>query len=243
VAEVAWAASLSSIYRELSERVDSLSFGEPVTHVYNPLAYAWAPHRRYLERFGGATGRVVFLGMNPGPWGMAQTGVPFGDVGFVKDWMGIEAPVDRPEPEHPKRPIDGFACSRSEVSGSRLWGWARDRFGPAGSFFERFFVLNYCPLVFMEASSRNRTPDHLPREEQVPLFAACDLALGRALQVLEPRLVVGVGLFAQSRAAAVTGNEPPPVARILHPSPASPAANRDWAGTIERQLREAGVEV
>ena len=235
--------SLSSIYRELSERVDSLSFGEPVTHVYNPLAYAWAPHRRYLERFGGATGRVVFLGMNPGPWGMAQTGVPFGDVGFVKDWMGIEAPVDRPGPEHPKRPIDGFACSRSEVSGSRLWGWARDRFGPAESFFERFFVLNYCPLVFMERSSRNRTPDRLPGEEQAPLFAACDLALGRALQVLEPSLVVGVGRFAQSRAAAVTGNEPPRVTRILHPSPASPAANRDWAGTIERQLREAGVEV
>ena len=35
--------------------------------------------------------RVVFLGMNPGPFGMAQVGVPFGEVAAVRDWLRIDA--------------------------------------------------------------------------------------------------------------------------------------------------------
>jgi len=42
--------------------------------------------------------------MNPGPWGMAQTGVPFGEINAVKDWLGINAEVDKPQKQHPKRP-------------------------------------------------------------------------------------------------------------------------------------------
>jgi single-strand selective monofunctional uracil DNA glycosylase len=222
-----------------------------VTHVYNPLRYAWEPHRLYLERFGEKRGRVVLLGMNPGPWGMAQTGVPFGEVELVRDWMGIEAEVGRPEPEHPKRPIEGFACGRSEVSGRRLWGWARDRFGTAGTFFDRFFALNYCPLVFMEASGRNRTPDKLPAAERSAVQALCDRALRETVEALAPRRVVGVGRFAEDRARealAGPGSGPGsglgvPIGRILHPSPASPAANRGWVEAIERELAEQGIEL
>ena len=114
--------------RKLARDVDALSFAAPVTHVYNPLVYAWAPWEQYVRRFGSATGRTVLLGMNPGPFGMVQTGVPFGDAGIVREWLRIEGKVAKPASEHPKRPIEGLACTRSEVSGSRLWGWARDRF-------------------------------------------------------------------------------------------------------------------
>ena len=102
----------------LRKDVAPLRFGNPVTHVYNPLEYASAPYAAYLRAYGGSRKRVVFLGMNPGPFGMVQTGVPFGDVGHVRDWLGIEAAVGRPPRIHPKRPIDGFACQRSEVSDS-----------------------------------------------------------------------------------------------------------------------------
>ncbi len=153
---------LIAVSRRLAKRIDELSFRAPVTHVYNPLTYARAPHEQYLRRYGERTGRVLLMGMNPGPFGMAQTGVPFGDVAMVRDFLGIEAKVAKPAHEHPARPITGFACERSEVSGTRLWGWARDRFGQAEQFFQRFFVVNYCPLVFMEEGGRNRTPDKLP---------------------------------------------------------------------------------
>ncbi len=227
--------------RALAQQVDALRFGAPVTHVYNPLVYAWAPHEAYLRRYGGGTGRVVWLGMNPGPYGMAQTGVPFGEVGLVRDWMGISGPVDRPDPEHPKRPILGFDLTRSEVSGARLWGWARDRFVRPEDFFSRFFVVNYCPLVFLEQSGRNFTPDKLPAAERDPLLDVCDRGLCSLLGLLAPRMVVGVGAWAEQCARRVLEGTDVPVGRVLHPSPASPAANRGWAEAAERQLREQGI--
>ena len=237
------AGRLVRIARELSDRVGGLEFAPPVSYVYNPLEYARAAHEEYLRRFGAATGRVVLLGMNPGPWGMTQTGVPFGEVVLVRDWLRIRSPIGRPRHEHPKRPVEGFACRRREVSGRRLWGWARDRFGSPRRFFTRFFIANYCPLAFLEASGRNLTPDRLPAAARAPLLAACDDALRALAAVMEPRLVVGVGGFAAARAAAALEGTAVPVARILHPSPASPAANRGWREAAERQLAALGVEL
>ncbi len=234
-------AGLLAVARRMSEEVGGLDFGPPVTHVYNPLEYAWPAHEQYLSRYAGARRPVVLVGMNPGPWGMAQTGVPFGEVSLVRDWLGITAAVGSPREPHPKRPVTGVDCPRSEVSGRRLWGWARDRFGSPGRFFERFFVANYCPLMFLEASGRNRTPDKLPAAERRPLTAACDRALRDAVELLEPRLVLGVGAFAERRAARALASGGPPVSRVLHPSPASPAANRGWRRQFERQLAELGV--
>src|SRR5262249_29303829 len=102
--------------RKLSAQVDDLNFGPPVVCVYRPLKYAWGPHQEYLRRFGRGPKRVVFLGMNPGPFGMAQTGIPFGEVRAVRDWLGITAHVEQPACHHPKRPIRGFDCARSEIS-------------------------------------------------------------------------------------------------------------------------------
>lgn len=220
-----------------------LSFADPVSHVYNPLEYASLPHARYVNRFGNSKKRVLFLGMNPGPWGMAQTGVPFGEIAMVREWMGISEPVSRPDPEHLKRPIVGFDCEKSEVSGRRLWGLFSEQYPDAGNFFEKHYVVNYCPLVWMESSGRNRTPDKLPAAEMEPVSAACDAYLAAHLMALQPEILVGVGGFAEAclqRVAESTGSTAK-VGRILHPSPASPAANRDWSGTAARQLRELGI--
>lgn len=233
-------AELVDVSRELSRAVSQLEFASPVTHVYNPLEYARQPHELYLRRFGAGSKEAVLVGMNPGPFGMAQTGVPFGDVALVRDWMGIHAPVGHPPEEHPKRPVLGFDCSRSEVSGSRLWGWARDRFGTPKRFFSRFFVLNYCPLLFLESSGRNRTPDKLRAAEREALLPLCDRALRASVERLEPEVVVGVGAWAAKRARAALG-ESARVGTLLHPSPASPKANRGWAKQAEADLRKLGI--
>ncbi len=234
---------LITISRELSDAVERLDFGPPVDTVYNPLTYARALHEAWLERFGGGSPEVVLLGMNPGPWGMAQTGVPFGEVDAVRRWMGLEAPVHKPSQEHPKRPVLGLGCQRSEVSGRRLWGWAEQRFGSAEDFFSRFFVANYCPLSFMEEGGRNRTPDKLPAAEREPLFAACDRALVQTIELLRPEWVVGVGAFAEACAKRVLGSEGPQIGRVLHPSPASPVANRGWAERAERDFAGLGIRL
>ncbi len=234
---------LIQIASDLRDALSKLEFSSPVTHVYNPLDYAWDSYCTYLRRYGQPPKEIVLFGMNPGPWGMAQTGVPFGEVAAVRDWLEITDPVRKPSREHPKRPVLGLDCGRSEVSGRRVWGWARQQFGTPALFFERFFIANYCPLMFMEESGRNRTPDKLPARERLPLIQACDKALKETVQVLEPRLVIGIGRFAESRATEALAGMSLETGSILHPSPASPLANRGWEGQATSQLLGLGVEL
>ena len=228
--------------RRLTARLSNLEFAAPVACVYRPLKYAGAPYQRYLERFGQGHKRVLLLGMNPGPFGMVQTGVPFGEVAAVRDWMGIQEPVGKPAREHPKRPVQGFACPRSEVSGRRLWGLFAQRFGTAEAFFRDHFVLNYCPLVWMSASGANLTPGQLPAAELAPVEDACLEHLTAVIALLRPAFLIGVGGFAEDRLRRAVGDGGPAcIGRILHPSPASPAANRGWAEAATAQLTALGV--
>lgn len=224
----------------LSVSLAPIPFGPPVTHVYNPLVYAAPMYEAYVQRFGQGPKRVIFLGMNPGPWGMAQTGVPFGQVDAVRDWLRLEAPIHRPANEHPKRPVLGLAGTRAEVSGQRFWGAMAARFGTPEAFFAEHFVLNYCPLLFLEESGRNRTPEQLPASERTAIADACDAHLRAVVAALAPEWIIGIGNFAEARAAKALGPAVR-IGRITHPSPANPAANRDWAGAMAASLVEQGV--
>jgi single-strand selective monofunctional uracil DNA glycosylase len=241
----------------LSRALRGLRFAAPVSHVYNPLEYASAAYAAYVRRYATTPKRVLFFGMNPGPYGMTQTGVPFGEVNHVRDWLGIQAEVGKPKLEHPARPVLGFACTRSEVSGARLWGLWRSQYGTPERFFEWAFVTNYCPLVFMEASGRNLTPDKLPRAERAALLPLCDEHLRQVVSALSPEWLVGVGSFAKARAEAALAELPasescsraeprastprPRIGTIPHPSPASPAANRNWAELTLAALDAQGI--
>ncbi len=234
------AQQLINAAQTLAAAVDRLPFAEPVTHVYNPLDYAWAPHEQYLRRFGEGKKRIVFLGMNPGPFGMVQIGVPFGEIGHARDWLGLDAAVRQPVTENPARRIEGWACQRSEVSGQRLWSLFRERFGTADNFFAEHFVANYCPLAFL-AGGRNITPDKLPSNESAPLYALCDEHLRQLVDATGAEWVVGIGAFAEGRAKTALHGRAINIGRILHPSPASPAANRGWAPQAEAELIRLGL--
>lgn len=234
---------LISSTQSLAKALRDLEFSAPSAYVYHTLDYTWAAHQQYLERFGTGKKRVLFLGMNPGPFGMAQTGVPFGEVAVVRDWMQINAPIKRPEREHPKRPITGFACTRSEVSGRRLWGLFSERFPNPSDFFKDHFVLNYCPLIWMSETGANLTPDKLPAAEMAPVEAACLKHLREVIELMDPDYLIGVGAFAEERLKRANEGTSADrvIGKILHPSPASPAANRGWAEAASRQLNELGV--
>jgi single-strand selective monofunctional uracil DNA glycosylase len=228
--------------RELAARAGRLKFETPVAHVYNPLVYAWQAHAEYLLRFGRGPKRVVFLGMNPGPFGMMQTGIPFGEIAAVRGWLKITAPIEIPAAKHPKRPVQGYDCPRSEVSGRRLWKLFSGRFGSPEKFFAGHFVVNYCPLSFLSASGSNVTPDKLSKAERVRLAAVCDEHLERVLEILQPEWLIGIGAFARERGETVASGSKIRVGQILHPSPASPKANRvDWTLTAAQELAALGV--
>jgi single-strand selective monofunctional uracil DNA glycosylase len=236
---------LARATKKLSTGCDSLQFtgvDNMVAHVYNPLAYAHDAHDTYLKKYGSNKRRVIFLGMNPGPYGMMQVGVPFGEVNFVRDWLGITEGVTPPKSQHPKRPIEGFECKRSEVSGKRFWGWAQQRWQTADAFFADCFVLNYCPLIFLEESGKNITPDKLTALERQQLEAVCDEHLREAVAILEPEWCIGIGAFAKKRLEIAL--EPAPdrtITQILHPSPQSPQANKGWSQAVEITLADLGV--
>jgi single-strand selective monofunctional uracil DNA glycosylase len=239
------AQALIRAARRLNDCLDKLRFRDPIDYVYNPLQYAWNAYRSYLEHFAGGRGkRVLLLGMNPGPWGMAQTGVPFGEIEAVREWMGIEESIGHPPVEHPRRPVLGFAATRSEVSGRRLWALMRERFGTAEGFFQEHFVGNYCPLLFLDSAGKNITPDKLRSRDRQALFHCCDEHLQATIRILEPEWLIGIGRFTEQRFRAVIEESDGggrKVAAILHPSPASPAANKDWAGRTTEQLISLGV--
>lgn len=237
--------SLTRIIASVVPELDRMIFTSPVECVYNPLAYAWDLHRQYLEQFGRGKKQVVMLGMNPGPFGMVQTGVPFGEVEAVRSWLGLRGKVDKPRVEHPKRPILGLESPRSEVSGRRLWGWAAQRFITPQRFARRFFVYNYCPLAFLSETGSNLTPDKLKRAETAPLFSACDRMLRQVIAELEPEWLIGIGAFAETRIRQIFASEVAGgsvrVGRMPHPSPASPAANRGWEKLADAAFADLGI--
>ncbi|MFO7974428.1 MAG: single-stranded DNA-binding protein [Candidatus Hydrogenedentota bacterium] len=235
--------NLMQITDQLCDDTAKLAFEPPITTVYNPLQYARAGWEAYIRAFGGKPREILLLGMNPGPFGMVQTGVPFGDVPSVRDWMGIETSIAKPSRQHPRRPVDGFSCSRREVSGRRLWGWAAKRFGKPERFFERFFVSNYCPLCFLEESGRNRTPDKLKAGERIPLFRACDSALASQVDYFRPQYILGIGAFAEKRIRKALEGRDLQIGRLLHPSPANPAANRGWEDAVEKTFKHMGIDI
>jgi single-strand selective monofunctional uracil DNA glycosylase len=234
---------LDNITDDLLDDLRPLRFGPPVTHVYNPLEYARKPYRKYIHRFARPPKKVILLGMNPGPWGMAQTGIPFGEINAVKEWLAVEAPIGVPANIHPKRPVKGFACTRSEVSGKRLWGWARKKFKTPERFFAQFLVINYCPLLFIETGGRNWTPNKLRASERQPLLTACDRALRRTVELMQPEFVMGVGQFAEERARVALAGLEVTVGAITHPSPANPRANCGWEALITKELATMGIHI
>lgn len=226
---------------KLREETRHLSFSSPVSIVYHPLDYAWQAHAQYLSAYGPGKKKIIFLGMNPGPWGMAQTGVPFGEIKEVRDWLDIYADIGKPEPEHEAKPVEGFSCHRSEVSGKRLWGFFRRKFKTPRRFFAHHFVANYCPLLFLEENGRNRTPDKLKADERSRLFSPCDRHLSALKAILKPEWFIGIGRFAEKRCREVFAEDDIRVGGILHPSPANPRANQDWENIVDRRLREIGA--
>lgn len=224
--------------RRLADELRPLVFSDPVTHSYLTLDYAAEGYEGYLEKFGNSPKKVLFLGMNPGPYGMAQTGVPFGEIAMVRDWMGLTPTIGKPENEHPKREITGMSCPKSEVSGRRLWGYFSEKYPKAEDFFKDHLVINFCPLIWMKNTGANLTPDKIKPSEIAAVDTACQNHLCRLIEILEPQYLIGVGAYAENRLLMAKGDlgAKAKVAKILHPSPASPAANRGWAEAAAKQL-------
>ncbi|XP_018405230.1 PREDICTED: single-strand selective monofunctional uracil DNA glycosylase [Cyphomyrmex costatus] len=230
---------LLSIEQELCTKLLDITFPPSIQYIYNPLEYASETHAMYVRKYCTGTKKILFVGMNPGPWGMSQTGVPFGEINMVRDWLKISGPVNKPSKEHPDRKVIGFQCTRSEVSGLRLWSLFRDLCEIPENFFRYAYMHNYCPLAFMDDKARNITPAEIKGEGQRILHEACDKSLIDIIQLLKVEIVVGIGNYAEKRAqiAAQTGGLSVQVMVLRHPSPRA-VGNQNWNETAKQRLNE-----
>ncbi len=226
----------------LRDAIETVDVGDKVAVTYNPLRYAWAPHEAFLRRFGATRKKALLVGMNPGPWGMAQNGIPFGTASVVKGWLGLDGhPVGQPDEVHPKRPVHGWACTRDEKSGERVWGFLRAMYGTPERALSELMIANHCPLLLYAESGANITPDKLRKAEREALFEVCDEGVRRIARALEPEVLIGVGAYAEERCAAIAEGTDWAVDRIPHPSPASPLANKDGGIHWRRAVAEVFV--
>ncbi|MBP11933.1 MAG: single-stranded DNA-binding protein [Euryarchaeota archaeon] len=241
--------SVQKLLRAASSlRDDADVFGEELTSsgtvdcVYNPLSYAWEVHKRYIEISGDKGARAVMMGMNPGPHGMGQMGIPFAATSMVRDILGISGiDVNQPSVIHPKRPVIGLDYPREEVSGTRIWGLLSETYGGADEIFGKVFLVNHCPLMLLDGErGSNITPDKIYGDTAKGLLRRCDEHLVEVVEILDADVVIGIGKFAEKRARDALDGSEVEVRGCWHPSPASPLANRnggaDWRENVRTVL-------
>ena len=238
------AQELISSSISLAKKLNQITFSPPVAYTYNPLDYAFSAYEKYLLLYGNSQKETLFLGMNPGPFGMTQTGIPFGEIQVVKNWLKIEKRIKKTRIQHPKKPVLGFSTQRSEVSGKRLWGLFQKEFSSPEAFFQSHFVLNFCPLLWLEEGGKNLTPEKLRKTETLEVFALCQENLKKTVEILNPKNLIAVGNFAEKQflqLLQIMGKEKFRLIKILHPSPASPSANKNWAEKTKKKLIEERI--
>ncbi len=244
------AKQLSVICDKSIKKIESKTI---VAHATNPLDYAWQHHEQYLIKWGGMGAKTLMLGMNPGPWGMAQTGIPFGSTDIAKNQLEIKPhKLETPKNAHPKRPILGLEMERQEISGHRLWNLLFEIYGSTEKVFSNVFVLNHCPLLLLGETGKNLTPDNLPNQIMKPILNACDNHLLEVIEILGIERIVGVGKYAEKRARIAFGvgksedgltksGRRIEITSCWHPSPASPLSNRnggaDWRKNVSDCLK------
>lgn len=191
--------------------------------VCDPLVYAWDNYEAFIRLSARAGQKVLFLGMNPGPYGMMQTGVPFGDVMMVRDYLGISGDIDMPAAQPENKPIVGMKTTKREASGMKFWGMAAS-YGDPESFFSAAAVLTYCPLVFIDGK-RNVTPSELPRSDRRTIDSICQGYLERMMDILRPRKAIALGHYAEERLRKAGIDDP---VYFPHPSPRNPSSSAFW---------------
>ena len=226
------AARLRDDAEELARRTESEGVADCV---YNPLMYAWDIHEEFIRISGGSGAKTILMGMNPGPHGMGQMGIPFAATSVVRDLLGISGI------SHSRRPVNGLVHPKEEVSGTRLWGLLQDRYGDAEQIFQNVFIVNHCPLMILQGPrGTNVTPNNVSGPVVRDLLERCDQHLMEVVIALGAEQVVGIGKYAEKRAKVALGEMGIRVRTCWHPSPASPLANRnggkDWRENVSSVL-------
>lgn len=217
---------------DLNNELNELQFPKNITHIYNPIVYALNLHCQYIKKFLNGKKKVMLIGMNPGPNGMVQNGVPFGNTNTVKNLMKIQGQVDQPPSLNPKRPVTGLSCTTEEPSGVRIWNLLQKLAGSLEVFGEQCFLHNFCPLAFFDEQGKNITPSELKGKIKSTLRDICLKYLEKEIQLIQPEIIIAIGSYVgdslrklSKQSIYVRTNIK--ILQLAHPSPRS-LNNNNW---------------
>ncbi len=228
--------------------------------IWNPGLYGETWHARFRRLYRPGQHPLVVFGLNPGPYGMAQTGIPFTDIRrLVSALPDLAAELrgrgERVEPPGLAPPGLRPYLSRSfESSAVRVYRFLKKGWGGAERGWTEVVVANPCTLLFIDpAEGKNRTPADLARaarlrgsgrdqvRELVESFGRIRIRCAvESIEALSPRGAILLGKDVQ----AALG---PALRRILgearvipweHPARAVPES---WASGLLSALRRRGL--
>ncbi|KAI8124664.1 hypothetical protein FF38_10666 [Lucilia cuprina] len=213
---------------QLNEKLRNITTPLEISYIYNPVEYAADLHQAYLKKYLKGGKKVLFIGLNPGPNGMGQTGIPFGNITTVRDKMGLNGTVNQPPNIHPKRPVNGLATTIEEPSGKRLWTKFQELSdGSLDIFFEQCFVYNFCPLLFYNSKGDYISPQKLKAPYNRQISNACLHTIEQILELIQPEVIVAIGRYAYDNLKAVKYCIEKRLLYLRHPSPR--ACTKNWS--------------
>jgi len=249
----------------LSERLAALPpVGDLVA--LDPTRYcrsAWAAYLQMAARLGC----VLVVGMNPGPHGMAQTGVPFTDP-WIVDELDLQAPrADVPPADipavgswrHRSHRARGVLGSKREESAKRLWPLLREicapyaAVGPSADKIaeatrrvcNEVLLVNALPICWLDPAGKNVSAEQVekraPAQVREGLRDLVNEWLQAVADILRPAAVIGVGRWAREFVTDLDVDhfvEIPFRDGIKHPSP-SAGSEAAWRAEAEPILRRA----
>jgi len=136
--------------------------------VWNPGLYGEPWHSRFRRCYPPAARPLVLFGLNPGPYGMAQTGIPFTDIRRLVS--ALPALVAELRNAGKRLEVPGLApvslppyLSRTfEASSVRVYRFLERSWGDAERGWREVVAANPCPLLFIDTETgKNRTPADL----------------------------------------------------------------------------------
>jgi len=214
----------------------------------DPTSYAFGNYTRFMQLAASGPRLALFVGMNPGPHGMAQTGIPFGDVDTARVLLGGADTID-PLPglraaSGAAWDCKGLAYHRGEQSGMRLWSALSQLCGSPQAALERCCIVNYCPLYMVGPELENITPSDLPRRHDITraLEAACDEHLRQLVLGLEVKTVLSFGSYAHASARRALSGFPVDFYTTPHPSPRRGSAAEWIASALPLLAGVLGVD-
>lgn len=197
-----------------------------VRRILNPLVYAWHLHEEYMGKVPQGT-KILFVGMNPSP--SSLTGIPFYEKDAMTNLFGAPL-LTQLLNEMPAK----YRGNETSESGQRFWEFVFKKFGSYDKFFRYCFIINYCPLIFMNKDGGNVPLDGFNDASQSllkNLMAISDSGLKDIIDHIKPTLIIGIGRYAFNRVRqANTSNIK--CYQIRHPSPATGMTSDQWMNKI-----------